>query len=174
VETSVSIPKHGRVAVIEAEANIRRSPEDVFDYASDPAHEPEWNIRMKRVQKLTGGPVSVGARYRMELTSGPPASSEVVRFERPSLWEMVGGSSVLRSGWRGRVLPDGDGAHLVLRMEIQLRGLLGLALPLVRRRMRPELERDIVTIKAVLEGLERASGQQSWVGQPPPRRAGGQ
>jgi hypothetical protein len=45
-------------------------------------------------------------------------------------------------------------------MEIQLRGLFGLALPLVRRRMQPELERDITTIKAVLEGTARASGQQ--------------
>jgi hypothetical protein len=156
VEASVILPRHGRVAVIEAEATIRRLPEDVFDYASDPAHEPEWNIRMQRVDKLTDGPVGVGARYRMELTSGPPATGEVVRFERPRLWELVGGSSVLRSGWQGRVLPDGDGAHLVLRMELQLRGPLGLALPLVRRRMRAELERDIVTIKAVLEGVERA------------------
>jgi hypothetical protein len=49
------------------------------------------------------------------------------------------------------VLPRGDGARLLLRMEIQLRGLLGLAAPLLRRRMRPELERDIATIKARLE-----------------------
>jgi uncharacterized protein YndB with AHSA1/START domain len=156
VETPVILPTHGRVATIEAEATIRRSPQDVFDYASDPAHEPEWNIRMQRVDKLTDGPVGVGARYRMEVTSGPPATGEVVRFERPRLWELVGGSSVLRSGWQGRVLPTGDGAHLVLRMELQLRGPLGLALPLVRRRMRAELARDIATIKAVLEGVERA------------------
>ena len=78
---------------------------------------------MKRIEKLTDGPLGVGARYRMAFTSGPPASGEVVRFERPSLWEMVGGSSILRSAWRGRVLSrsDGDGAHLVLSMEIQLR-----------------------------------------------------
>jgi len=54
--------------VIEAEADIRRSAEEVFDYASDPANEPEWNIRVKRIRKLTGGPVGVGARYRMEFT----------------------------------------------------------------------------------------------------------
>jgi hypothetical protein len=68
VESSVIAPMRGRVAVIEAEADIRRSPEDVFDYASDPAHEPEWNIRMKRLEKLTDGPVSVGAGYGMEFT----------------------------------------------------------------------------------------------------------
>ncbi|HEV8420855.1 MAG TPA: SRPBCC family protein [Actinomycetota bacterium] len=84
VESSVIAPMRGRVAVIEAEADIRRSPEDVFDYASDPAHEPEWNIRMKRLEKLTDGPVSVGAGYRMEFTQGPPAISEcVLRAPQP-------------------------------------------------------------------------------------------
>lgn len=73
--------------VIEAEADIRRSAEEVFDYASDPASEPEWNIRVKRVQKLTGGPIGVGARYRIAFTQGPPATSECVRFDRPGYWE---------------------------------------------------------------------------------------
>jgi hypothetical protein len=41
--------------------------------------------------------------------------------------------------------------HLMPRMEIQLPAPLGLAAPLLRRRMRPELERDIATIKAKLE-----------------------
>jgi hypothetical protein len=67
------------------------------------------------------------------------------------VWELVGRSKVMTSGWRGRVLPSGDGARLLLRMELQLHGPLGLATPLLRRRMRPELERDIATIKANLE-----------------------
>jgi uncharacterized protein YndB with AHSA1/START domain len=86
MKTPVNTLLHGRVAVIGAEADIRRSAEEVFDYASDPANEPEWNIRMKRVEKLTDGPVGVGARYRMELTEGPPAISECMRFERPGFW----------------------------------------------------------------------------------------
>jgi len=51
----------------------------------------------------------------------------------------------------------------MLRMEIELRGLVGLAAPLLRRRMRPELERDIATSKARLEGA----------GPPPPGPAAG-
>jgi hypothetical protein len=99
----------------------------------------------------------------MEFASAPSVVSECVRFERPSVWEMVGRSRAMRFGWRGRVLPRGDGAHLLLRMEIQLPKLLGLAAPLLRRRMRPELERDIAAIKARLEGA----------GPPPPGPAPG-
>ena len=157
MERSVIAPMRSRVAVIEAEADIRRSPEVVFDYASDPANEPEWNIRMKRLEKLTDGRVGVGARYRMEFTQGPPAISEVVRFERPSVWQLAGGSKIITSGFRGQVVPKTEGSHLTLRMEIRLHGPMGLALPLVRRRMRRELGRDIAMIKANLEGAERTS-----------------
>jgi uncharacterized protein YndB with AHSA1/START domain len=152
---SFVIPNPRRIVVIESEADIARSPEDVFDYCSDPANEPQWNVKMKGVQKLTEGPFGIGTRYRMEFVSGPPVTSECVRLERPNVWEMLGGSRVMRSGWRGRVLPSPAGARLVLRMEIELRGLLALGTPLLRRRMRPELERDIATIRAT---LERAGG----------------
>jgi hypothetical protein len=147
----------GGVAVIEAEADIRRSAEEVFDYASDPANEPEWNIRVKRVRKLTGGPVGAGARYRMEFTQGPAAISECVRFERPGFWEHTGGSKIISSGFSGRVMPKGDGSHLLLRMQIRPRGPLRLALPLVRRRMQRELARDVAAVKARLEGAAQTS-----------------
>jgi uncharacterized protein YndB with AHSA1/START domain len=61
VESSMIAPGR-RVAVIEVGADIRRPPEEVFDYASDPTHEPEWNMRMKRLEKLSDGPAGVGAR----------------------------------------------------------------------------------------------------------------
>jgi hypothetical protein len=153
----VATAMRGGVAVMEAEADIGRSAGEVFDYASDPANEPEWNIRMKRIEKLTGGPVGVGARYRMKFTQGPPAVSECVRFERPAFWELAGGSKILSSGFSGRVVSRGDGSRLLLRMQIRPRGSLRWALPLVRRRMRRELARDVATIKARLEGAAPAS-----------------
>jgi hypothetical protein len=151
----------GGVAVIEAEADIRRPVEEVFDYACDPANEPGWNIRAKRIQKLNGGPVGVGARYRVEFTQAPAAISECVRFERPRLWEHVGGSKIISSVFSGQVVPWGEHSHLLLRMQIRPRGPLRLVLPLVRRRMQRELERDAVMIKDRLEcAAQTATGPQ--------------
>lgn len=158
MKRSVKAGTPGGAVVIEAEADIRRSAEEVFDYASDPATEPEWNSRVKRVQKLTDGPVGVGARYRIMFTQGPAATSECVRFERPGYWEHSGGSIILTSGFSGRVVPKDGGSHLVLRMQLQPRGPLRLALTLVRRRMQRELARDVVTVKARLEGAAQPSG----------------
>lgn len=141
----------GAVAVIRAETDIRRPAEEVFDYASDPVNEPGWNIRAKRVRKLTGGPLGVSARYRVEFTQAPAAISECVRFERPRLWEHAGGSEIISSVFSGEVEPRGEHSHLLLQMQVRPRGPLRLVLPLVRRRMQRELERDAVMIKERLE-----------------------
>jgi hypothetical protein len=70
-------PKRGRTVVIEAQADIQRSAEDVLDYCSDPTNEPGWNLKMTTVEQLTEGPIGLGTRYRMGSTrrrgpSGPP------------------------------------------------------------------------------------------------------
>jgi uncharacterized protein YndB with AHSA1/START domain len=150
--TAVNSGKRGHVAVIEAEADIKRSPEEVFAYASDPLREPEWNPRMRHIEQLGDGPVGVGARYHMEFLPGRPMVVECVRFDRPTAWALVGGSQRMQFGLGGQVLATHDGAHLVLRMEFLAPGLLRLAFPLLRRRLRPELTRDLATIKANLEG----------------------
>jgi uncharacterized protein YndB with AHSA1/START domain len=157
MKRSVTTAARGAAVVIEVEADIRRPAERVFDYASDPATEPEWNMRVKHVQKLTSGPLRVGARYRMAFTHGPAANSECVRFERPRYWEHAGGSRILSSGFGGQVVPKDGRSHLVLRMQLRPRGPLRLALPLVRRRMQLELARDVIAIKARLEDATQPS-----------------
>jgi hypothetical protein len=140
-----------RPVVVEAEVDISLPPEQVFDYCSDPGHEPEWNPRMKTSKKITGGPISVGTRYATEFVKGPPVITKCVGYERPCTWSLAGTSAALTAGG-GRVLPAADGSHLVMRRELEPRGLLRLAAPLLRRRMKPMLERDLASIKAVLEG----------------------
>ena len=137
--------------VIDKEIDIKRKPEVVFDYCSDYSHEPEWNIRMKHVQKLSPGPVGVGTRYEMELVPGRTITSECVSFDRPRAWRMEGSALGMNMAMAGRVTPTSEGAHLVLETEFAAGSLRGVAIPFIRRRMWPELERDIHTIKAILE-----------------------
>jgi hypothetical protein len=78
-----------RPVVVEAEVDISRPPEQVFDYCCDPGHEPEWNPMMKSSKKITDGPVGVGARYATEFVKGPPMVMERVGYERPSAWSWL-------------------------------------------------------------------------------------
>src|ERR1700756_4015475 len=97
--------------IVKAEVDIRRSPEDVFDYCSDASHEPEWNPMMKRIVKLTDGPVRVGTRYATEFVDGPAMVMECVGYERPTRWSTNGDSHALTARGDGRVVPTPDGAH---------------------------------------------------------------
>jgi uncharacterized membrane protein len=49
-------PTRGRTVVIEAQADIQPSAEDVLDYCSDPTNEPGWTLKMTTVEQLTEGP----------------------------------------------------------------------------------------------------------------------
>jgi uncharacterized protein YndB with AHSA1/START domain len=144
-------------AIVEHEVDISRSPEDVFDYCSDHSHEPEWNPALRHMEKLTDGPVGLGTRYQMDLGRGDPIVAECVRFERPAAWALAADMPRGKAGFEGRVLPAKDGAHLAMRMWIEPRGLAGLAVPLIRRRLKPQWQRDISNIKSI---LERSAPQQ--------------
>jgi Polyketide cyclase / dehydrase and lipid transport len=156
-----------RTVVIEAAIDIERPAEVVFGYCSDHTREIEWNPAMRRVAKITDGPIGAGTRYEMEFLPGRPMVGECVRFDPPACWTVAGAANGMRLSFSGRVTPVPAGARLGFRMEIETRGLLRAALPLLRRRMPRDLERDITLIKVRLEG--RAEPRPS----PPEVPAGG-
>ena len=151
----ISTGKRGPVVILEHGVDVDGSPEEVFDYCSDPTHEPEWNPKLRRVTKLTDGPDSVGTRYEMEFVPGDPMRVECVRFERPTAWATVGDSRRLKAYFACWVRATADGAHLVMRMELLPQGLFAFAAPLLRRYMQGQQERNVTTIKAMLEGRGR-------------------
>lgn len=147
---------------LEAEVDINRLPEDVFDFCADPMHEPEWNPMMRRVVKLTADrSIEVGARYAAEFLNAPPMVMEYVRYERPSSWNLAGESRAMKAVSGGRVTPTTDGAHLVMRMEFEPHGMLKLAKPILRHRMNAMWRRDMDNIKAKLEQAEHRAPERS-------------
>ena len=123
---------------------------------------------MKRVVKLTNRPVGVGARYATEFVGAPPMVMECIRYERPSGWSTKGDSRALKAIGDGRVVPTSRGAHLVMRMELEPRGLLKLAAPLLRRRMKLMWQTDLDNIKARLEEPRTRGGRSDTATTTPP------
>jgi hypothetical protein len=137
--------------VIEHAVDIRRSPEEVFDYCTDLGREPEWNPRTRWIKQLTGGPIGLRTRYEGEWIKGDPMTIEFVRFQRPTSWASVGGSRRLVASTEGQVSKTPDGARLVLRTRLQPRGALRLLLPVLGPIMRRREDRNLHAIKAALE-----------------------
>jgi Polyketide cyclase / dehydrase and lipid transport len=149
--TASGTVKDRRTAVIETAIDIARPAEVVFGYCSDHTNEIEWNPAMRRVAKITDGPVGAGTRYEMEFLPGRPMVAECVRFDPPACWAVAASGSGMRSWFSGRVTPVPAGARLEFRMEIEPHGMLRAALPLLRHRMPRDLARDIALIKTRLE-----------------------
>lgn len=141
-------------AVIENVVNIERPPVDVFDYASDHTHEMQWNPKMRSVRKLTQGPIGMGTQYEMEFVPGRPVIVTCVGFDRPQRWEAIGDTLGMHISLGGEVIPTAAGSRLTLRTQFEANFPLGLTLPLMARRMRREMQRDVETIKTILESSE--------------------
>jgi hypothetical protein len=139
------------VAIVENAIDIARSPARVFDYCVDLTHEPEWNRKARRVDRITGGAIGVGTRYEAEFLKNNPTTIEVVRFERPLAWEMIARSRRLEAKGEGRVVATEHGSRLTMRMELRPKGALRLMLPILEPFMHRQEERNLAAIKAVLE-----------------------
>jgi uncharacterized protein YndB with AHSA1/START domain len=137
--------------VIEHAVEIRRSPDEVFDYCTDLRREPEWNPRTRRIEKLTDGPIGVGTRYQGEWIRGDPMTIELVRFQRPTTWASVGRSRRLVATSQGQVAKRPGGARLVIRTELQPQGALRFLLPVLGPIMRRREHRNLRAIKTALE-----------------------
>ena len=138
-------------AVVENEVEIRRSPEEVFDYTTDLTREHEWNPKTRRVDKLTEGQIGAGTRFEATFLKGDPMTIEVVRLERPRVWESVGRSRRIEATTQGTVTATHDGARLTMRMELRPRHVPRALLPLLARYMHRQQERNLNAIKALLE-----------------------
>lgn len=73
---------------IEGEIEIQRPVDEVFDFVADERNEPRYNPRLRRVQKLTPGPVALGTVFRAETTTmgrTVAMTIEITAYERPNL-----------------------------------------------------------------------------------------
>lgn len=124
---------------------IRRSPEDVYAYARDPGHLPEW------ATGLAGGPVETSADG---LVTDSPMGRVTVRFAPRNDLGVLDHDVVLPSGEVVhnplRVLPHPDGAEVVFTLR-QLDAT------------EEELERDAVLVAADLDRLRALLEAESAV-----------
>lgn len=136
---------------VENAVEIARPPEEVFDYLTDLANEAEWNPRTRRVEKLSPGPVGLGTRFGAEWIKGNPTIVEYVRFERPTAWGSIARSRRLDARGEGRISPTARGCRVVVRTHLRPKGLLAVLLPLLRRTMHQREDRNLASVKAILE-----------------------
>ena len=104
---------------------IDRPIEQVWAYFDDHSHELEWRSpSLKRLDKVTPGPVGVGTRYEGVIGFGGreyPYANELTRYEPPS---RVSWKAISSEGWvigaAGSYIFERDGNRTRLTHEIDM------------------------------------------------------
>ena len=139
----------------ESHLPIARPPDEVFTFVSDMTNAPRWQRGLHEVRRLTPGPLRVGTQHEfVRRFAGRKVASRnrFVAFEQGRFvaFEFPEGSVTGRGSYL--VEPDGNGGSLLTsRVDLNVKGAMRLAQPVLARVLRRDVRRDDEKLKTVLE-----------------------
>ncbi len=140
---------------------IERSPEVVFDCVADERNEPRYNPKMTAVSLVSEPPIGQGSRFAATLKSGARTftmTTEFTDFQRPTRLGSVSTVGAMRTVGAVTFEWQGAGTLMSWAWEVELRGVMKLATPVVAWMGRRQ-ERAIWTqLKAILEATDPTTG----------------
>lgn len=141
------------MVTIEKRVTIARSPQEVFDYVSDPANDAAWSSGFESSEWITDPPHGVGSRQRSvqrflgrrlesesEITTWDPPNAMGARFSKPFPGEFT-----------ARLTAQGEGTEIELTGHIEVGSFFRIAEGLVSRQLDRTLEADLNALKLILE-----------------------
>jgi uncharacterized protein YndB with AHSA1/START domain len=136
------------------ETQIARPVGDVFAYATDPDHLPDWQTNTVSAQRVDDGPYGVGSRLR-EVHRAPGGKElesvvEVVEYTpgRAFALEVREGTPIHA---QLRFDPADGGTRMRFRAHGNLTGPTRLVEPLLGRVLRRQFAQQVATLKQVME-----------------------
>jgi hypothetical protein len=144
------------VAPVVAITDVNRSAIDVFAYATDPSHFPEWQKGVVEGHMDTAEMPSVGARCLTTRRIGfanRPVTAEVTHIDPPRKWSVRGIDGPIRAIVDVMVESVADDrSRLTISVDFHGHGIGRLLVPLVvRREARKEMPANLASLKARLE-----------------------
>lgn len=133
------------MAAIVSSIEISRSPEEVFEYAIDPAHLPEWQENVVTAHLQGTGTPRVGSTIVTTRRLGrreQPMTMQVTELEAPSGWALRGVDGPVRAIVRTTIEPVEAGASSRVTIELDFEGH-GIGKLLVPLLVRPETRRGL-------------------------------
>jgi uncharacterized protein YndB with AHSA1/START domain len=142
---------------------IRRSPDQVFSYTTDPAHFADWQPDVVEARAEEAGPLGVGSRLTQTRWIGRARrsfSQEVIENDPPRKWAVRGIDGPIRPGMDLSVEPlaDGSRSRVTFALDFDPRGIGRLLVPLlVRRLARANAPHSYQNLKELLERDDRTA-----------------
>jgi hypothetical protein len=139
---------------VEQRVVIQRAVTDVFTYMVDFQHEPEWNPLVLEVMQTEAGPVRIGTTFHdvsRVLGMRVESNYEVTRYDPGEHFAIRSTSGPLSFTLQYTFAPVSGGTELVGTAEVEPRGMLRWAEPLLARMIRDQVEAGLHRVKQRLE-----------------------
>ncbi len=143
---------------VEESVEINRPVEEVFSYAADPEHFPEWSGITLEVHKEKPGPLTQGERFTTVskfLGRRFETPFEVTSHEPPRLHSHKSTGGPLPQEWTLTCEEAAGGTRVTEVVEGEPGGFFGLAGPLLERAGRRQFRTDLENLKDLLEARQQ-------------------
>ena len=134
---------------------IDRTPEDVFTFVTDLDNLVRWLPRVTRAERLSGGPLSVGSRYReTRLAKGRESTveMEVKEFEPPRTYSTGFAAGGYEATYSYSFQAEDAGTRVRLAFKITGQGLQALMAPIVSYAIKRQDKKQLKRLKEAVEG----------------------
>ncbi len=144
--------KEEEMTTIVESIEISRRPEDVFLYATDFSHFPEWQGGVVSARRAGDAPLKAVVTRRV----GPrklQRTEEITELNPPRTWTVRGVGGPLTAIAKGTVEPldDGKRSRVTIALELEAHGIARVIAPLILWQARTQLPRNEQKLKELLE-----------------------
>jgi carbon monoxide dehydrogenase subunit G len=137
----------------EVTVTIRRMPEEVFPFITDPENAPNW-APVKEMRQLSEGPINVGTKFVQVITfmgQSFKSATEITAYDEPTAFAFKSTSGPVPFEQRFLLSASEGGTKLEVILEGEPGGLFKLAQPLLKPTMEKQLHDQINKLKQLLE-----------------------
>ena len=133
---------------------IDRPPQEVFDYATNPANASKWQSSTQSSEWSSNGPVGVGSTNhtvgRM-LGRDMEMETEITEWDPPNLWGLKGNSGPMKFTNSNKFEPKDGGTLLVQNFQGEVGGFFKVAEGMAIKQLQKMVETDGQALKTLLE-----------------------
>jgi len=141
---------------VERRVSIARSPAEVFGYVADVRNDPTWHTDVLEVTS-SSDVVGMGTVFNVKVKPSMGVSEgtmTVSRFEPGRLIEFQGRMGKMAPTVTNICEPDGQGTRVIRSVEIEPRGVMRVATPLMKRMIGKSNDAFLANLKRLLEGSD--------------------
>jgi carbon monoxide dehydrogenase subunit G len=136
---------------------INQSPEEVFEFLTNPANDPKWRDSSISGEWTSAGPVGVGSTQKTVgkiMGREMESTSEVTVWDPSSEygWKSVGGQIPFEATQKFEAKEGGT--QLTFSGQAEVEGFFKLAEGLVGKQLEKMMDKDMAGLKTYLEGSQ--------------------